>query len=71
MENFYGFHPTTTTKIINRNFICSDKTPKGQPPAFLKKIGDIEVYEGMKAKFTACATGYPEPSMYIIVYMFN
>lgn len=27
----------------------------------MKKIGDTEVYEGSKAKFTACATGYPEP----------
>lgn len=29
----------------------------------MKKIGDIEVYEGMKARFTACATGYPEPDV--------
>lgn len=43
--------------------VYSDKTPKGQPPTFLKKIGDIEVYEGMKARFTACASGYPEPEV--------
>lgn len=29
----------------------------------MKKIGDIEVYEGMKARFTACASGYPEPDV--------
>lgn len=44
-------------------FHFSDKTPKGQAPSFLKKIGDIEVYEGMKARFTACASGYPEPEV--------
>jgi len=27
----------------------------------MKKIGDCEVYDGMTAKFTACATGWPEP----------
>ena len=43
--------------------VFSDKTPKGQAPTFLKKIGDIEVYEGMKARFTACASGYPEPEV--------
>lgn len=34
-----------------------------EPPSFLKKIGDCEVYKGMTAKFTACATGYPEPDV--------
>lgn len=29
----------------------------------MKKIGDTEVYEGMKAKFTACAAGFPEPEV--------
>lgn len=27
----------------------------------MKKIGDCEIYAGMTAKFTACASGYPEP----------
>ncbi|GBP12338.1 Obscurin [Eumeta japonica] len=36
---------------------------KMEPPSFLKKIGDIEVYRGMTAKFTACATGTPEPEV--------
>lgn len=50
--------------MINDIFILyfiRDKTPKSEAPSFLKKIGDTEVYDGMKAKFTACATGYPEP----------
>lgn len=34
---------------------------KVEPPTFLKRIGDCEVYRGMPAKFTACVTGYPEP----------
>lgn len=41
----------------------SDRNPKAQAPSFLKKIGDTEVYEGMKARFTACATGWPEPDV--------
>ncbi|XP_026738494.1 obscurin isoform X3 [Trichoplusia ni] len=36
---------------------------KVEPPSFLKKIGDIEVFRGMSAKFTACATGSPEPDV--------
>lgn len=44
-------------------YICSDRTPKVEPPSFMKKIGDTEVYEGMKAKFTACASGWPEPQV--------
>nr|XP_049692295.1 obscurin isoform X6 [Helicoverpa armigera] len=36
---------------------------KVEPPEFLKKIGDIEVFRGMSAKFTACATGTPEPDV--------
>lgn len=36
---------------------------KVEPPSFLKKIGDIEVFRGMSAKFTACATGTPEPDV--------
>ena len=38
-----------------------DRKPKAEAPYFLKKIGDTEVYEFMTAKFTACASGYPEP----------
>lgn len=38
------------------------KSPvKIEPPSFLKRVGDLELYRGMTAKFTACATGYPEP----------
>ncbi|XP_076659528.1 obscurin isoform X4 [Halictus rubicundus] len=37
------------------------KMQKIEPPSFLKRIGDCEVYRGMPAKFTACITGYPEP----------
>ncbi|XP_053962910.1 obscurin isoform X2 [Anastrepha ludens] len=37
------------------------KHVRSEPPAFLKKIGDCEIYPGMTAKFTACATGSPEP----------
>ncbi|XP_012273370.1 obscurin isoform X3 [Orussus abietinus] len=38
-----------------------EKMQKIEPPSFLKKIGDCEVYRNMTAKFTACITGYPEP----------
>ncbi|PSN48207.1 hypothetical protein C0J52_03611 [Blattella germanica] len=38
-----------------------EKKQKIEPPEFLKKIGDCEVYKGMTAKFTACASGFPEP----------
>ncbi|KAG7203298.1 hypothetical protein KM043_010391 [Ampulex compressa] len=37
------------------------KMQKVEPPGFLKRIGDCEVYRGMPAKFTACITGNPEP----------
>ncbi|XP_036332219.1 obscurin [Rhagoletis pomonella] len=37
------------------------KYVRSEPPTFLKKIGDCEIYPGMTAKFTACATGSPEP----------
>ncbi|KAI5693209.1 hypothetical protein M8J75_011082 [Diaphorina citri] len=40
-----------------------EKQEKIEPPSFLKRIGDIEVYPGMSAKFTACMTGYPVPSV--------
>nr|XP_026492682.1 obscurin isoform X6 [Vanessa tameamea] len=36
---------------------------KVEPPSFLKKIGDAEVIRGLSAKFTACATGTPEPEV--------
>ncbi|XP_043948228.1 obscurin isoform X2 [Drosophila biarmipes] len=39
------------------------KHTRSEPPVFLKKIGDCDIYEGMIAKFTACATGYPEPEV--------
>nr|XP_016928763.1 obscurin isoform X5 [Drosophila suzukii] len=39
------------------------KHSRSEPPVFLKKIGDCDIYEGMIAKFTACATGYPEPEV--------
>ncbi|XP_023245574.1 obscurin [Copidosoma floridanum] len=38
-----------------------DKKQKMEPPSFLKRLGDCEVYKGMTAKFTACVTGCPEP----------
>ncbi|XP_047520184.1 obscurin isoform X6 [Pieris napi] len=36
---------------------------KVEPPSFLKKIGDVEVFRGLSAKFTACATGTPDPDV--------
>ncbi|XP_066256138.1 obscurin isoform X9 [Euwallacea similis] len=36
---------------------------KIEPPTFLKRIGDTELYKSMTAKFTACATGIPEPEV--------
>lgn len=44
-------------------YIFSEKREKAEPPSFLKKINDTEVYDGMSAKFTACATGYPQPDV--------
>lgn len=38
-----------------------ERKEKEEAPSFLKKIGDCEIYESMTAKFTACASGYPEP----------
>lgn len=49
----------STASQFSKYLIFSDRNPKAEPPSFLKKIGDTEVYEGMKARFTACATGYP------------
>jgi len=46
-----------TLIIIN----YSERQERAEAPAFMKRIGDCEVYEGMTAKFTACATGFPEP----------
>ncbi|XP_057667146.1 obscurin isoform X12 [Diorhabda carinulata] len=38
------------------------KAPKRmEPPVFLKRIGDTELFKSMTAKFTACASGIPEP----------
>lgn len=36
---------------------------KIEPPVFLKRIGDTELYKAMTAKFTACASGIPEPTV--------
>ncbi|XP_046810938.1 obscurin isoform X2 [Lucilia cuprina] len=36
---------------------------RSEPPVFLKKIGDCDIYAGMAAKFTAMATGYPKPEV--------
>lgn len=36
---------------------------KAEPPSFLKKIANSEVIHGMKAKFTACVSGYPLPEI--------
>lgn len=44
-------------------FVSSKKHMRSEAPVFLKKIGDCDVYEGMTAKFTACAAGYPEPEV--------
>lgn len=41
----------------------SERRERAEPPSFLKRIGDLEAYDGMKAKFTACCNGYPEPSI--------
>ncbi|XP_066587330.1 obscurin isoform X6 [Prorops nasuta] len=38
-----------------------DRSKKVEPPSFMKRIGDCEIYRGMAAKFTACVTGIPEP----------
>ncbi|CAG9826987.1 unnamed protein product [Diabrotica balteata] len=34
-----------------------------EAPVFLKRIGDTELYKAMTAKFTACASGIPEPTV--------
>uniref|UniRef100_A0A1A9ZZH6 Obscurin n=1 Tax=Glossina pallidipes TaxID=7398 RepID=A0A1A9ZZH6_GLOPL len=39
------------------------KHTRAEPPVFLKKIGDCDIYAGMAAKFTAMATGYPKPEV--------
>ncbi|XP_044758879.1 obscurin isoform X8 [Coccinella septempunctata] len=36
---------------------------KIEPPVFLKRIGDTELFKGMTAKFTACASGIPDPEV--------
>ncbi|KAL1518226.1 hypothetical protein ABEB36_001883 [Hypothenemus hampei] len=36
---------------------------KIEPPTFLKRIGDTELFKGMTAKFTACASGIPDPEV--------
>lgn len=65
-----------TYKCIARNREGSDMTQgqlnlvkevkkhqRAERPEFLKKIGDCEISPGMSAKFTACASGYPEPEV--------
>lgn len=54
---------TPWLSFINPFLLCSKKHSRSEPPVFLKKIGDCDIYEGMIAKFTACATGYPEPEV--------
>lgn len=49
--------------FIKTDFIVSEKKQKMEAPYFMKKIGDTEVYKGMTAKFTACASGCPEPEV--------
>ncbi|CAH0545690.1 unnamed protein product [Brassicogethes aeneus] len=40
------------------------KSPKKiESPVFLKRIGDTELFKAMTAKFTACASGIPEPEV--------
>ncbi|XP_050295068.1 obscurin-like isoform X13 [Anthonomus grandis grandis] len=36
---------------------------KIEPPSFLKRIGDTELFKGMTGKFTACAAGIPDPEV--------
>lgn len=63
-DNNFHFASLDIIRIkLGINLFYRDRGPKVQPPAFLKKIGDTEVYEGMKARFTACATGWPEPDV--------
>ncbi|VEN40603.1 unnamed protein product [Callosobruchus maculatus] len=38
-------------------------TKKIEPPVFLKRIGDTDLFKSMTAKFTACASGIPEPTV--------
>ncbi|XP_055686187.1 obscurin isoform X7 [Lutzomyia longipalpis] len=40
-----------------------ERRERAEPPSFLKRIGDTEVFLGTKAKFTACANGFPEPQV--------
>ncbi|KAJ8872079.1 hypothetical protein PR048_025680 [Dryococelus australis] len=40
-----------------------EEVVRTEPPEFLKRIRDCDVYAGMTAKFTACATGLPEPEV--------
>lgn len=48
--------------IYSQKFrLFRDHSPRPEPPKFLKKIGDCEIYPGMTGRFTACASGYPEP----------
>lgn len=46
---------------VTKNTLFSEKRERFEAPTFLKRIGDIEAYPGMRVKFTACATGEPDP----------
>lgn len=43
--------------------IFSSNEMKKEAPTFLKRLGDTELYPGMTAKFTACCSGHPEPTV--------
>ncbi|KAG5678438.1 hypothetical protein PVAND_008111 [Polypedilum vanderplanki] len=40
-----------------------EEKDRAEPPTFLKKIANAEVVGGMRAKFTACISGFPEPEI--------
>ncbi|KAL7050000.1 hypothetical protein ACKWTF_003934 [Chironomus riparius] len=40
-----------------------EEKDRAEPPSFLKKIANSEVIHGMKAKFTACVSGFPIPEI--------
>uniref|UniRef100_A0A182J430 Muscle M-line assembly protein unc-89 n=1 Tax=Anopheles atroparvus TaxID=41427 RepID=A0A182J430_ANOAO len=40
-----------------------EKRDEPTPPSFMKKINDLTLLEGMKAKFTVCVDGFPMPTV--------
>ncbi|XP_058124576.1 obscurin [Anopheles ziemanni] len=40
-----------------------EKRDEPTPPSFMKKINDLTLLEGMKAKFTVCVDGLPMPTV--------